>query len=198
MRKIELLDFDLIFQESRFPFSEVWKRATGSNITHVGVIVAVNGQISVLTSSSSVQYIKILDWIERGKGKIFYIKRLRTKYRKKLKDIIASQLLSKYLGLQYDKYLSMSDKKAYCSLLVWKIFQREFGIELAALLRLGELKLDDPYVLRKLNSRYKNQIPLDQLVIAPAHIFKSKCLQAIYLNKDQDKVKFTCNYLLIP
>ena len=70
----------------------------------------------------------------------------------------------------------------YCSELIWKIYQRAAGIEIGKLQHLEEFDLTNNVVRKKLNERYGEKIPLNEIVISPAAIFESELLITVKSN----------------
>jgi hypothetical protein len=79
----------------------------------------------------------------------------------------------------YDLYFEWSDDKIYCSELIWKIYKNGAGIELCPLQKLKDFNLKDTRVKAILAERYGNKIPLDESVIAPSNLEKSKIVTTI-------------------
>jgi len=75
-----------------------------------------------------------------------------------------------------------SDDKIYCSELIWKIYQRATGIELGELEKLSDFDLSNETVKQKMNERYGEKIPMDEIVISPKSIFESKLLTTVKEN----------------
>ena len=75
-----------------------------------------------------------------------------------------------------------SDKRIYCSELVWKIYDRALGLHLGRLQKLREFDLSDPIVKAKMKQRYGKSIPMDEDVISPGEIFSSKELAKVAEN----------------
>ena len=122
------------------------------------------------------------DWIKRGKGQHYVVKRLKNSER-----ILTSAVIEKmkeegrkYLGKSYDSYFEWSDERIYCSELVWKIYKNVLDIELGKLQRIKDFDLSHPEVNEKLKERYGDNIPLDELVISPEQIFKSDLLKTVF------------------
>ena len=82
----------------------------------------------------------------------------------------AAQPLS---GKPYDLTFEWSDARIYCSELVWKAYERAFGLRLGETQRLAEFDLADPLVAAKLRERYGTTLPLQDPVISPQAIFDS-------------------------
>ena len=55
-----------------------------------------------------------------------------------------------YLGKDYDAQFDWSDKKIYCSELVWKVYYHSLNLELGELQKLSSFNLSNPAVKKKL------------------------------------------------
>ena len=82
-------------------------------------------------------------------------------------------------GRPYDLYFEWSDRRIYCSELVWKTYQRALGIELGKLQKLREFDLSDAAVRAKMRERYGSNVPLDEPVISPGAQFDSAALETV-------------------
>ncbi|MDR3086809.1 MAG: YiiX family permuted papain-like enzyme [Azoarcus sp.] len=177
----ELREGDLIFQSSRSAQSQAIQLATHSPYSHMGMIFTRNGAPHVFEASATVRYTPFAEWIARGEGAHFVIKRLRDadsqltaaslkKLRKQAKTLE---------GKPYDVFFEWSDQRIYCSELVWKIYWRALGVKIGELQKIREFDLSSPPVQAKLRERYGNRIPMDEPVISPAAIFGSPVLEEI-------------------
>ena len=182
--KYDIKEGDIVFQITSSSQCKAVQIATNSQYTHIGIVVNCNGDLKVLEALNPVRYTNFYEWINRGENSHFVLKRVKDKY---------ANLLSKYklysisyvrslLGLPYDSYFEWSDKKMYCSELVWKIYKQVYQIEIGKLKRLKDFNLDAPTVKQILKERYGNNIPLNGIVISPADIFESEILKTIYKN----------------
>jgi len=84
-----------------------------------------------------------------------------------------------FRGRAYDLTFEWSDRKLYCSELVWKMYDRALGVRIGRLQRLGDFELDDPAVRAKLRERYGKRVPLAEPVISPAAMFDSPLLTTV-------------------
>ena len=89
----------------------------------------------------------------------------------------------RFWGKRYDTYFEWSDDKIYCSELVWKIYKRALNLELGEPGRFQDFDLSHPFVKKIIKERYGNNPPLQELVISPDQIFKSKKLKTILVIK---------------
>ncbi len=171
----QLRDGDIIFQTSLSEQSIAIKKATHSQYSHMGIVFLKNGSPHVYEAIKTVQYTPLRKWIDRGEGSQYVVKRLREADRiltaqavKKLR-----QVGSKFEGKPYDSYFEWSDRRIYCSELVWKIYDRGIGIRVGKLQKVRDLDLSDPIVKTKIRERYGNKVPLEETVISPGEMFSS-------------------------
>ncbi len=123
-------------------------------------------------------------WIARGKGGHYVVKRLKD-HEKVLTPAVLKHMKrigQQFKGKNYDLTFEWSDKKIYCSELIWKIYQRTTGLEIGKLQKLRDFDLSAPAVKQKMKERYGNKIPLDELVISPGAMFESALLFTVQSN----------------
>jgi hypothetical protein len=176
-----LNDGDIIFHTSASSQSQAIQAATHSKYSHMGLIYRRNNQYYVFEAVQPVKLTPLGDWIRRGKGGHYVVKRLID-----AEKILTSNVLekmkaegSKYLGKGYDLYFEWSDQRIYCSELVWKIYNRVLGLEIGKLQRFHEFDLSHPVVKAKLKERYGDKIPRDEPVISPDQMFRSNLLETV-------------------
>ena len=172
---------DIIFQISRSAQGAAIRWATNALYSHMGVVLFQDGQPFVLEAATTVRYTSLAKWIARGKDGHFVLKRL-IQYSSLLTPENISLLHSiahTFEGKPYALKFEWSDRRIYCSELVWKLFQRSLGIELGQPQHLGDFKLNDPLVQQKLRKRFGHLLPLDEPIISPLVIFNSDLLQVI-------------------
>ena len=63
-----LMEGDLVFQESRSAQADAVKAATGSPITHMGIVTLVGGQPHVYEANGPVGRTSLQSWKRRGVG----------------------------------------------------------------------------------------------------------------------------------
>jgi hypothetical protein len=165
----QLRDGDLIFHQSRSAQSRAIQLATKSPYSHMGVLFRRGGRWTVYEAVGPVKFTPLDQWIARGDGGHFVVKRART-------PVSAARLLAagaKYRGKPYDFFFEWSDARVYCSELAWKMYRDAAGIEIGRLQRLRDFDLTAPAVRAKLAERYGRNVPLDEPVISPAAMFAS-------------------------
>ena len=174
-------DGDIIFQTSLSTQSTAIQIATGSAYSHVGIVYVEDGRPLVFEAVEPVKLTPLDEWIDRGKADHFVAKRL-----KKSAGGLGPEVLKKmkavgtgFTGRHYDLKFDWSDKRLYCSELVWKIYKRGAGIELSPLETLGDFNLSNPIVKQKVGERWGDKIPLGEPVISPKGLFDSELLETV-------------------
>ncbi|OXG06635.1 permuted papain-like amidase YaeF/Yiix C92 family enzyme [Flavobacterium araucananum] len=180
----KIQDGDLIFQTSESKQCEAVRIATNSKFSHCGIVFFVNGGQFVLEAVQPVKITPVEEWIARGKGHKYVIKRL-----KNAEKVLNEETLEKmktygkhFLGKEYDAYFEWTDNRIYCSELVWKIYKNGAGIELCTLKELKDFNLGDARVQKILKERYGNDIPLEEKVVAPSDLVDSNLLKTVIDN----------------
>ena len=172
---------DIIFQTSNSLQSKAIQLATDSKYSHVGIIVNNNGKLVVLEAVQPIKYTPIKTWISHGEKSSFSLKRL-----KKKDSILTKSVLNKirtkgesWIGKNYDIAFDWSDKKLYCSELVWKIYEYATGLKIGKLKKLKDYDLSHPIVKEALKERYGSNIPLEEKMISPQAIYESDLLLSV-------------------
>lgn len=171
-------DGDLIFQTSRSAQSLAIQRATGSRYSHMGVILHRDGKPYVFEAIGPTVYTPLSRWIARGEGGHYVLKRLRAPLSATQQAKLRQQA-DALRGRPYDLSFEWSDRKLYCSEVVWKIYDRALGIRIGALQQLRSFQLDDPAVKAKLRERYGTRVPLAEPVISPVAMYDSPLLVTV-------------------
>ena len=175
---------DIIFQTSKSSQSKAIQIATKSKYSHMGIIYQKDNEFCIFEATQPVKLTPLNEWIKRGKNGHYVVKRLKNS-----KKILTSENLSKmktigekFIGKDYDLYFEWTDKRIYCSELVWKIYKEALGIEIGKLETLSDFDLSNKIVQKKMKERYGNNIPRNELVISPAAMFNSSKLKTVYKN----------------
>lgn len=172
----DLRSGDLIFQTSRSEQSAAIQLATHSKYSHVGLVWFKEGKPMVYEAARTVQWSPLEDFVQRGMGGHYVVKRLRdTELDAEKLNSVAGEFLSR----PYDFTFSWSDDRIYCSELVWKIFDRAINVQIGEPQKLRDFDLSNPIVKAKLQERYGQNIPLDEMVISPQAMFASPLLELI-------------------
>ena len=133
------------------------------------------GQWQVFEAVQPVKLTPLADWMARGQGGHFVVKRLRDAATALTPGALAAMRAAglPMLGRSYDLYFGWSDDRIYCSELIWKVYDRGLHRQLGALQHLRDFDLRSPAVQAKLCERYGRRLPLDEPVISPASVFNS-------------------------
>ena len=175
---------DIIFQTSKSSQSKAIQIATKSKYSHMGIIYQNDNEFYVFEAVQPVKLTPLNEWIKRGEKEHYVVKRLKNS-----KKILTSEKLSrmktigdKFIGKDYDLYFEWSDKRIYCSELVWKIYKEALGLEIGKLETLKDFDLTNNTVQNKMKERYGENIPLNELVISPAEMYNSDKLKIVFKN----------------
>jgi len=175
---------DIIFQTSKSSQSKAIQIATKSKYSHMGIVYNVDNKIYIYEAVQPVKLTPLTEWINRGENSHYVVKRLINS-----KNILTFENLIKmrdigdrFIGKNYDLYFEWSDKRIYCSELVWKIYKEALGLEIGKLETLKDFDLTNNIVQSKMIERYGDNIPLNELVISPASMFNSDKLETVYKN----------------
>lgn len=163
---------DLVFHTSRSAQSAIIAEVTRSPWTHVGLVLERDGALCVLEAVEPVRWTPLAEWRARGEG--FAVRRPR----EALTDAQLAALAregERYLGLHYDGRFEWSDRRMYCSELVFKIFERALDVRLSEPERWGDLRLS-PRARALARRRLGRLPPPDALVVTPAALAASPLL----------------------
>ena len=176
----ELKDGDIIFHTSKSAQSKMLQIATNSNITHVGVIFFKSGNPYVFEAVSPVKVTPLKEFINRGIGSKYSIKRTKTPLTSS--DLkIMMEYGKRQIGKPYDSKFEWSDSKIYCSELVWKIYHYS-GIRLCDIKIFSDFNLNRPIVKEAIKLRYNGKFNVNEYVVAPIDLYNSDKLKTVYSN----------------
>jgi hypothetical protein len=173
---------DIVFHTSRSSQSLAIQKATRSPYSHMGIVYLEHGKPVVFEAVEPVRTTPLADWIRRGEGGHFVVKRLVCADEVLTDDVLARMLAigRGFEGRPYDLYFEWSDDRIYCSELVWKIYQRACGLEIGARQTIEELDLSDPLVQAKVQERFGGPPPAHEPFISPAAMFDSDFLETVH------------------
>lgn len=173
---------DIVFQTSRSQLGPAIEIATGSRITHCGVVMIDSNEAYVYEAVGPVRRILLDEWIPLGVDERFAAKRLRgadSTLTGALLDKMRS-VYSKFAGRDYDVQFNWSDDRLYCSELVYKMFDKGAGIDIGSFTKFGDFKLDDPLVQFWINRYFPDGPDLDEKVVSPVSVYNDSSLVMIY------------------
>lgn len=168
----EVREGDVIFQTSKSQQSPLIQIGTHSKITHCGIIVMRGGKPYVLETLKTLVLTPLDKFIARGEDGKYWIKRSK-KENIKIK-------YAKYLGRPYDLAFKFDNGRFYCSELVYDIYQKQLGIQLAEPRQVKDYLILFTDRLPKLKRAMKRRgISKEQYAIAPVDIFNSEYLESV-------------------
>jgi len=173
-------DGDIIFHTSKSSQSKMIQTVTNSKLTHCGIIFYQKGKPFVLEAVQPVKVTPLQQWINRGVGGKFIVSRVKTQLSK-------NQLNEMYtygkslIGKDYDFKFQWSDKKMYCSELVYKVYTAG-DVFVGELKKFSDYNLNNKAVKDAIKSRYGNSININEMVITPVDIYRSSVVKTIYDN----------------
>ena len=172
---------DIVFHTSLSTQSKAIQYATHSKFSHCGLLFFADSKWYVYEAVQPVKKTPFDEWMARGENGKYVIKRLKNSDQTLTSKVLSSMIsaVNDYLGKDYDLFFEWSDKKIYCSELVWKVYNQS-GTKISQLRTLGEFDLSHPLVKRTIQKRYGNAIPKEEPVVSPADIYKSDLLYTVF------------------
>lgn len=173
---------DLVFQTSKSQLGPALEIATGSIVTHLGVILIDSDTVFVYEAAGLVRRIPLERWIGFGVERKFCVKRLKNADEVLTPDALKKmyKIFLKFAGRDYDVRFEWSDDRLYCSELIYKMYRKGADIELGRIEKFGDLKLDDPLVQFWIDMYIPEGPNLDEKVVSPVSIFNDTLLVSIY------------------
>lgn len=174
-------DGDVIFQASNSRQCEAVKLATHSDISHCGILFQQNNSWFVLEAVEPVSIIRLDQFIARGIGGHYQIKRLKPEFNS-LDSIKTNAMFSlghSWIARHYDIFFNWGYGELYCSELVWKLYHDAAGIDLCSLKTLRDYDLNAPLVKQMMAERYGREIPYQENMIAPSDISSSEKMMLV-------------------
>lgn len=168
----QVKDGDLIFHKSQTQQSTALKEATGSEWTHVGIIL----NNKVVEETGGVKITAIKDFIARGKNHEYKVFR-SPKFDSSMISSLNAAI--KFYDKPYDIYFEFTDDREYCSEFVYKVFLKSTGIQIGTVQKMREMNLDGPYVKALIKQRLTDTgrtLNLDEDIITPISLMSDKDL----------------------
>jgi len=174
-------DGDVIFQITESSQCKAIQLATQCKYTHCGIIFSDKGVLFVYEAVQPVRITLLDAWVKRGKNGHYVVRRL-----KNADEILTPSVLEKmkqvgaqFWGKDYDLTFEWSDDEIYCSELVWKVYNKGAGLEIAKLEKMRDFDLSDEVVQHIIKERYGNSFNLEESVVSPKALFLSEMLETI-------------------
>lgn len=181
---------DVVFINGTSQQSDSIIEATGSLVTHMGMIIVKEGAYFVAEAVQPVKLTPLEKFVtpHRVKNERLLIKRLdESKLPIKISPTIEHELLQefyKYNNKNYDSLFQWSDEKIYCSELVYKIFKKVLTIDVGTVVYTKELNMG-PAVINLIKQRFNvnegtikfNNVydkVMNEKIITPVSMFESE------------------------
>jgi GR25 family glycosyltransferase involved in LPS biosynthesis len=142
---------DIIFHKSQSSQAKAITEASGSEWTHVGIIVSKGGKWNVAEAIGPVVSTPLQDFINRGKNKEYKIFRFKYFDPKTMTSNLLKAIQKQ--NKPYDIYFEMSNERTYCSELVYKAMLEVTGQQVGQMQQFKDLKLNGPYVKALIKKR---------------------------------------------
>lgn len=179
-----LQEGDIIFQSTYSEQCAAVKMVTKSEWSHCGLIFNRSneeGDWWVLEAVQPVKWTRLQNFIARGQGGHYVIKRLKNMDGTKQGDLLQKEA-ERYLGKNYDALFQWSNENIYCSELVWKTYMNTLNQSVGQTQFLRDFDLSHPQVAKIVQERYGDKIPWDEKVISPQAIYEHSNLDLILKN----------------
>lgn len=170
---------DILFQNMGSAQSLAIEKATDSPYTHVGIYFEKDGKPMVLEAVGPVKYTPLKTWINQGQNQHFVAKRVKDINLTTARAERLRKAGEKYLGIAYDSFFEWSNKRIYCSELIWKMYHESLSIEIGKKRPWQDYDLSHPEVKRILRQRFGNKIPTTEPAVAPSDMFESELLTEV-------------------
>jgi hypothetical protein len=136
----------------------------------------------VIEANGTTKINSLKRFIKRGTGKKFVVLRLKNSLNKRQQLKLVKEG-KRYIGKKYDGKFGWSDKRIYCSELVFKIYKRALNITLNKPEKIGDFYSSwNPITLKFAKRVYGKRIPFNEKIITPKRLYDSDLLATIYNN----------------
>ncbi len=176
-------DGDIVLQQSRSNQSAALKAATGSPYTHCGLVFRRNGTYQVLEAVQPVRWTPWSSCASRGREHRVVVVRLRD--RSRLANGGAGKVRAaaeRFLGRSYDTLFEWSDRRIYCSELVYKAYRSGLGLEVGEVRALSDFDLTSPEVKALVDARAHGRLDPSERVVAPVSFLSDSDLRVAFSN----------------
>ena len=178
--KPKLKTGDILFISSTGGQGKAIQLATKSKYTHVGVVFVENGKVYVYHAVEPVMKSTLDEFLQYSADGKYVAKRLKDKAL--LNDAANEkmrQMATGLLGKHYDIYFNWKDDEWYCTEFVWKLYDRNYKLQVGALRPLKDFDLSSKEVQSVMKKRYGDRIPYDEKMISPQDMFDSDLLEEV-------------------
>ena len=190
----KLKEGDLLFQDlDSSPLCEAIESVTSGhnnyNVSHIGFVINVNGELKVLEAIPPKVKLTALDTFlfrstdSNNNPKVF-VGRLNEKFKNVIPEAVDYCL--NRLEYTYDEFFLMNNNKYYCSELIYESFKCNNIFKLEKM-NFNNLDGGKNVIWQKYFDELNMTIPQDSLGINPASMSKSKNINIIHFYGNLDK-----------
>jgi len=174
---------DILFISSGGAQGKAIELATKSKYTHVGIVFVEKGKTYVYHAVEPVMKSTLQEFLDYSSDGNYVAKRL--KQQTPLSETTNEkmrQMAAGLLGKHYDIYFNWKDDEWYCTEFVWKLYERNYKLEVGKLRPLKEFDLSAKEVQAIMKKRYGKNIPYEEKMISPQDMFDCELLEEIKFN----------------
>lgn len=168
----EWQDGDIVFQASQSEQSKYIMLATGSRLTHVGLIDVRADGVYVVEAVQPVKVTPLATFRSRYDDPRLAVKRVPGLNEAERRAVVKEA--RRWVGRDYDRRFGWSDSAVYCSELVWKAFDRAVDRQISPLRRFGDfVLLETPIGAEFVARRWGREGPdPEEQVVSPADLWR--------------------------
>ncbi len=168
----EWQDGDIVFQASQSEQSKYIMLATGSRLTHVGLIDVRADGVYVVEAVQPVKVTPLATFRSRYDDPRLAVKRVPGLNEAERRAVVKEA--RRWVGRDYDRRFGWNDSVVYCSELVWKAFDRAVDRQISPLRRfcdfvLVETPIGAEFVARRWGSEGPDP---EEQVVSPADLWR--------------------------
>ncbi|MDF1564444.1 MAG: YiiX/YebB-like N1pC/P60 family cysteine hydrolase [Deltaproteobacteria bacterium] len=180
---------DLVFRQSRSRQAQAIELVTHSPWGHTGIVLLIDGEPIVLEAVEPVKLTPLEPWLAAARGGRWAVRRheqAETIFTPDLERelIRAGRAL---LGTHYDGRFEWSDRRLYCSELVWKLYARQAKVRLGEPQRYADLDLSHPIVGRLIRERLGAEERPKGKIVTPGGLFDAPGLRTVAASWKRDR-----------
>jgi hypothetical protein len=170
---------DILFITSGGLQGEAIQMATKSKYSHVGMVFVENGKPYIYHAVEPVMKSTLEEFLDFSEDGEYVVKRLKPGLLNDATNEKMRQMAIGLLGKHYDIFFNWKDDQWYCSEFVWKLYQRNYKLEVGKLRPLKDFDLSAEEVQYIMKKRYGDKIPYDEKMISPQDMFDSDLLEEV-------------------
>lgn len=171
---------DILFISNPWGQGKAIQLATHSDYTHVGIVIVEKGKPCVYHAVEPVMKSTLEEFLSFSADGKYVAKRLKDPVKlNEANNEKMRKMAAGLLGKHYDIYFNWKDDEWYCSEYVWKLYQRNYNLEVGKLRPLKDFDLTSDIVQTVMKKRYGKNIPYDEKMISPQDMFESDLLEEV-------------------